>query len=154
MRRLQQASDSDVVACMTVNMEQNAAIPQMHDDSSFRFLFPRGKGGVNGMRLRPHPPIERCINIDTVMMSPVYGCGKHTVTPAEREQAQRDIQQVVKVLGNTDGSNISLMAETQRGLAKKSGSAIPLRMCGVTYWRCRRDKAAGIIRMAIQDEAP
>lgn len=149
--RLQQASDADVVAYMQANLQQTALIQQQSDDACFRFLFPGVKGGVNPDHLLPPEVVQRRMEIDAAMMRSARGPEQHTVSDAERRQAQADIAPIVKNLKARYGETVQLLATPQQATRAEDEAAL----CNLTQdlWRqvvlLPTARAAGVIRLAV-----
>lgn len=150
MKRLQVAPDANVVAFMQANMQQTSQMQNVSDDACFRFLYPGVKGGVNAARLLPQDVTRHRMDVDAAMMRAAWGATKHTVTDAERQQAQRDVQPIVQNLARAYGDDFSLMATPQQAIGKEK------RVCNLVQdlWRqvlaLPADRAAGIIRLSME----
>lgn len=150
IKRLQSAPDANVVAFMQANMQQTALVQKESDDACFRFLFPGVKGGINAARLLPQDVTLHRMEVDAQMMRAAWGETKHTVTEAERQRAQRDVQPILQKLTDRYGSDFSLMATPQQAIGKEQ------RVCNIVQdlWRevlqLPADRAAGIIRLSME----
>ncbi|YCI82077.1 topoisomerase II [Enterobacteriaceae bacterium] len=150
IKRLQAAPDANVVAFMQANMQQTALMQKQSDDACFRFLFPEVKGGVNAARLLPQDVTRHRMEVDAEMMRAAWGANKHTVTDAERQRAQQDVQPILQKLTDHYGSDFSLMATPQQAVGKEQ------QVCNIVQdlWRqvlqLPDDRAAGIIRLSME----
>lgn len=149
--RLQQASDADVVAYMQANLQQTALIQQQSEDACFRFLFPGVRGGINPTHLLPPEVVQRRMEVDATMMRSARGPDKHTVSDAERKQAEADIVPVVAALKVRYGDKVALLATPQQA----NGEADEAALCDMTQelWRqvvmLSVPRAAGVIRLSV-----
>lgn len=150
MVRLQQAPDKNVVEYMRANMEQTAAMQKISDDDCFRFLFPQIKGGVYAMNLLPRQVMAHRSEVDAAMMSAAVGPNKHTVTDAERQQAHRDVQQVIKVLNAKYGADMALLSQPQQAVGKEQVMCNMVQDLWDGVLALPEANAAAVIRLSVQ----
>lgn len=149
--RLQYAPDDQVVLYMKVNMEQTAAIQKVSDDNCYRFLFPAVKGGINPMRILPKEMLLYRMTVDADMMRSAYGPEKHTVTDAERQQAQQDLQVVVGGLMQKYGADIGIMSDPAKGVGKEKLTCDIVEDMWSRVLALPEARAAGIVRYAMSE---
>lgn len=152
MKQLQNAADANVVAYMQINMQQTAMVQKAGDDECFRFLFPAVKGGINAVRIIPRDVTMRRMEVDAEMLRSAFGPDKHTVTAAEREQAQRDIQPIVQQLVKKYGQDIQLMAEPQKAVGKEAMACNLVQDLWRNVMLLPPQKAAAIIRLSVETQ--
>ncbi|MEH0886435.1 topoisomerase II [Enterobacter sp. UNJFSC 003] len=151
MTRLQSAPDANVVAYMTINMEQTAAIQKVSDDACFRFLYPAVKGGINPMRVLDNEIMARRMQADADMMRAAYGKDHHTVTPAEREAAVADVRPIMKSLADKYGEDIQLLQMPEKAAGKEKLSCDMVQDMWAKVLKLPEPKAAGVIRLAVSE---
>lgn len=151
-KRLQSATDDNVVAFMQVNMQQTAMVQKSSDDACFRFLFPDVKGGINSTKILPKDVTMRRMQVDAAMMRSAYGADKHNVTDAEREQARKDIQPIVQQLTKRYGSDLQLMSDPHKAVGKEGLVCNQVQELWRNVLQLPPARAAGIIRLSVAQE--
>lgn len=149
VQRLQQAPDKETVAYMRANMAQTAQLQQQGGETCFRFLYPEVRGGVNPVKLLTRAQITQRMDADVAMYNASFGADQHTVTPAEREQAHRDIQPIVQAMMKRYGDDFGLLAEPQKAQGKENQVCDMVQTLWSQVFDLPEANAAAVIRYSV-----
>ncbi|SEK49432.1 hypothetical protein SAMN04487787_102124 [Kosakonia sacchari] len=119
MQRMPLASDQLVVAETRVLIDQTVEMQKISDDACFRFHYPEVKGGVNPVALNSRETLKRRLDTDYAMLQSTYGPDKHTITPQEKQQAQADLEPIVRQLYSKYGQDVQLLSHPDQASGKE-----------------------------------
>ncbi len=152
MQRLQQTPDAQAVAYMKANMAQTALLQKQGPEICFRFLFPAVHGGINPVQYLSQDQINQRMQVDVEMYNASFGATKHTVTPAEREQAHQDLQPIIMALSKQYGDDFQLVAEPAKAAGKEAEVCQMVQDIWQGVFKLPESRAAAVVRYSVSGQ--
>ncbi|URQ62212.1 topoisomerase II [Pantoea alhagi] len=152
-KRLAFSPDDQVIAVMQVNIEQITAVQKSSNDACYRFLYPEVKGGVNAAKIISKDILAKRINADVAMLRSAYGPGRHLITDDERQNAQKNLREVIQKMLPKYGQDLVILDDPRKGLGKEKQACDMVLDLWNNILSLPKSQAAGIIRMVMAAES-